>query len=91
MIPLSQFSRLVLNWQKRIDEKRYFISFTSILNRQEDKKVMKVLNVAEKNDAAKNIANCISRGGSRWVSLNVYQFHFRLFFCYVNDVFLTLK
>lgn len=66
MIPLSQFSRLVLNWQKRIDEKRYFISFTSILNRQEDKKVMKVLNVAEKNDAAKNIANCISRGGSRW-------------------------
>ncbi|XP_051170961.1 DNA topoisomerase 3-alpha isoform X2 [Leptopilina boulardi] len=27
---------------------------------------MKVLNVAEKNDAAKNIANCISRGGNRW-------------------------
>ncbi|XP_066595164.1 DNA topoisomerase 3-alpha [Prorops nasuta] len=42
---------------------KYVINVT---NRQfTSKKIMKVLNVAEKNDAAKNIANIISRGGSR--------------------------
>ena len=51
---------------------RYFINFTSLLNNNKDVKVMKVLNVAEKNDAAKNIAHIISRGGSRWVSLRIF-------------------
>lgn len=61
----KQFSRLLFNGKKSVNKRR--ISLSLILNQQKEKN-MKVLNVAEKNDAAKNIANCISRGGNRWVS-----------------------
>lgn len=66
--------RLFFNGRQSACERRYFINFTSVLNQQIEKKIMKVLNVAEKNDAAKNIAKCISRGGNRWVSINIALF-----------------
>ena len=70
---MQSFSRRIclsvfFYWEKRLNEIRCINNVASLLNNQKDIKVMKVLNVAEKNDAAKNIANIISRGGNRWVS-----------------------
>lgn len=46
-----------------------FPRFSNVVAKSNDqkKKTMKVLNVAEKNDAAKNIAGYLSRGTSRRV------------------------
>lgn len=48
------------------------------LTRQVLNTMTKILNVAEKNDAAKNIANVLSNGSSRKVLIIYYSIYFEL-------------
>lgn len=48
---------------------KYDLSSVRFFCKASEKPIMKYLNVAEKNDAAKNIAAILSRGASTRVSL----------------------
>ena len=50
---------------------RFWLDFRRLLEHSSTQDMVRVLNVAEKNDAAKNIASILSRGASTRVCLDV--------------------
>lgn len=63
---------------------KHEIFFWNVRNNSNKYKMVRVLNVAEKNDAAKNIAQIMSRGSSRRrdgrsVYNKIYEYEYNLF------------